>query len=299
MSIFQLVCFVTLVRMSTFHEASEKLYISQSAFSNHIKSLEKELGVELISRGSHTLSLTDAGRAFLNCAESIVVEYERMNGLIQQHKREVVNRVFIFTDPLSSYGYNYLLVQFSLHRPQIQTEVAELMDKSFISVMETRNDAVGIVFSKEMTAAPGTRSHTLVCDSLAAFVSESHHLAKREILQLHELRDEKLQIITRSPTLFLTNFVREQCQKAGFVPKIMPYDLWYTSMMETVREQRLIALIPERAARLFVQDDMRVISITDADPFYINVVISENCTHRAALQFFEFAKSVKNTLTSE
>ena len=294
MNIFQMECFVTLMYTSTFHEASEKLYISQSSFSNNIQAIEKELGVSLIKRGSRSVSLTDAGSAFLCYAERIVSEYKRMTGLLQEYKQKAANRVYIYADPLSSYGYNFILVQFSIHSPEIHAEVTELTDESFPGIIETQKDAVGIVFSKDESSIPGTRSHTLVRDRLAVLVNASHRLADRETIYMRDLCGEKIQIIACSRPLFLNIFLREQCQKAGFEPDIAPYDLWYTSMLETVRKLGLAAVIPERAARLFVQDDTRVIQIVDADPFYINVVISEECTHNAALQFLEFTKSDKN-----
>ncbi|MCL2402141.1 MAG: LysR family transcriptional regulator, partial [Oscillospiraceae bacterium] len=78
MNIFQLTCFVTLTSASTFHEAAERLYISQSSFSNNIQAIERELQTSLVLRGAKSLSLTDAGREFLIYAEKIVSEYESM-----------------------------------------------------------------------------------------------------------------------------------------------------------------------------------------------------------------------------
>ena len=44
--------FVAVVDAGSFTEAAEQCYISQSAVSQQIRALEKELGVELIKRGT-------------------------------------------------------------------------------------------------------------------------------------------------------------------------------------------------------------------------------------------------------
>ena len=290
MNIFQLVCFVTLSSASTFSEAAEKLYISQSSFSNNIQSIEKELSISLVTRGARALSLTEAGREFLVYAEKIVKEYERMNGLLMDYRQSAGNRVVIYTDPLSSYGFNHMLVRFKLNLPEIQTEIIELAGKSFDDILETQKDAVGIVFSTDSTAPAGTRSHTLVADRLAALVDMNHRFAKQERLKMSDLNGVVLQIISNRQSRFLNEFVLTQCRKAGFEPRIALYDLWYCTIQEIVHNPGIPAVIPEEVAKIFCLQDMSVVSI-DAEGFYINVVISDKCTHSAALKFFEFAKS--------
>ena len=47
--------FVTVVECNSFTEAAERCFISQSAISQQIQSLEKELGIELIHRQNRRL----------------------------------------------------------------------------------------------------------------------------------------------------------------------------------------------------------------------------------------------------
>ena len=52
--------FQAVVRNNSFSEAAEECYVSQSAISQQIQALEKELGVELIHRENRRFSLTPA-----------------------------------------------------------------------------------------------------------------------------------------------------------------------------------------------------------------------------------------------
>jgi len=288
LKIFQLMCFVALRNVSTFSEAAEKLYVSQSSFSNNIQSLERELGVKLIIRGTRSFSFTEAGKTFLVKAEKIVNEYNRMIRLLQDYKKSSKDRLLILADPMSSYGYNLMLTSFKQHFPTIQTEVAEFAEESFEDILKEQQDTVGIVFSISKEAPPRTKSYTLVTDRLAAFMSEFHPLANQERLRLKDLRDEVLQIIGPRQSRFLNQFVLDQCHKAGFEPNIARLDLWYSTMLESIRGQGYPAVIPEMAARFFCKEDTRVIPL-DSEEFYINILISDACTHSAALKFFEFA----------
>ncbi|MDO4581090.1 MAG: LysR family transcriptional regulator [Bacillota bacterium] len=60
----QMKYFAAVVDCNSFTEAAEQCYISQSAISQQIQALEKELGVQLIVRRNRSFSLTPAGEYF-------------------------------------------------------------------------------------------------------------------------------------------------------------------------------------------------------------------------------------------
>ncbi len=72
----QMKYFISVVGYSSFTEAAEQCYISQSAISQQIRSLEKELGVELIHRENRRFTLTPAGEYFYEQSKGILNEVE-------------------------------------------------------------------------------------------------------------------------------------------------------------------------------------------------------------------------------
>ena len=66
----ELMAFLMIVNCNSISLAAEKLYISQPALSNRLRSLEEKLGYPLIHRkkGGHYLMLTDEGKAFIPIA---------------------------------------------------------------------------------------------------------------------------------------------------------------------------------------------------------------------------------------
>ena len=70
--------FYAVVRCGSFTEAASETYISQSAISQHIQALERELGVTLIDRSGRKLSLTSAGEYFYKHSQIVLADYEKM-----------------------------------------------------------------------------------------------------------------------------------------------------------------------------------------------------------------------------
>ena len=66
--------FVQAARLLSFQQAASVLHLSPSALSRRIQSLEDHLGAPLFRRLRPGLELTDAGRRYLETAESVVVE---------------------------------------------------------------------------------------------------------------------------------------------------------------------------------------------------------------------------------
>jgi hypothetical protein len=60
----QIKYFQSVVRCGSFTEAAEQNFISQSAISQQIQALEKELGVTLLERKNRKFTLTPAGEYF-------------------------------------------------------------------------------------------------------------------------------------------------------------------------------------------------------------------------------------------
>lgn len=64
--------YITLSDRKNYQAAATALGISASSLTRHIQALEQETGKELISRNTHSLSLTKAGEVFLRYARTIV-----------------------------------------------------------------------------------------------------------------------------------------------------------------------------------------------------------------------------------
>lgn len=76
MDLEKLRCCVSLSRHLNFTRAAEENFISQPSMTQKINSLEQELGVQLFRRSNREVSLTEAGRSFVQDAQAILLAYQ-------------------------------------------------------------------------------------------------------------------------------------------------------------------------------------------------------------------------------
>lgn len=103
----QIKYFTAVVNCKSFTEAAEQCYITQSAISQQIKSLEQELGVQLIQRGKRKFALTAEGEFFYRNCVLLVEEFNRLKSETKQIGRLNANRLRV--GALNSYGGAELL----------------------------------------------------------------------------------------------------------------------------------------------------------------------------------------------
>ncbi|CUH89244.1 Gcv operon activator [Phaeobacter sp. CECT 5382] len=84
--------FEAAARRLSFTSAAEELNCTQSAVSNHVRSLEEFIGRPLFVRHPRSLSLTDVGAAYLPSVRHALQEIDQATQslTLQSHKREVV-----------------------------------------------------------------------------------------------------------------------------------------------------------------------------------------------------------------
>src|ERR1700728_2129448 len=75
--------FQVAAKLQSFKAAAEELFITPSAVSHQIKTLEEQLGVALFERGVRTLTLTDAGAHYLEHIGDIFAKLESVTEQLQ------------------------------------------------------------------------------------------------------------------------------------------------------------------------------------------------------------------------
>jgi DNA-binding transcriptional LysR family regulator len=77
MELRQLRYFVTLAGELSFSRAAAREHIVQSALSQQVQRLQRELGVRLVERSTHHVALTAAGTVLLAEARQILARADR------------------------------------------------------------------------------------------------------------------------------------------------------------------------------------------------------------------------------
>ncbi len=115
--------FCVAARYESFRTAGEELFITASAVSHQIKSLEKELGQQLFERGSRDLKLSDTGRALYGEVSPLI---EKLHATVASYKSGVASSsVRISVQPF--FGSEFFvprLSEFTAEHPEIDIQVS-------------------------------------------------------------------------------------------------------------------------------------------------------------------------------
>ena len=82
----QMLAFATLARRGSFTQAAKDLFLTQSAVSHTIKTLERDTGVALFDRVGKKVHLTQAGEQLLPHAERILREMQDARTSLEELK---------------------------------------------------------------------------------------------------------------------------------------------------------------------------------------------------------------------
>ena len=104
MDLTHLRTFVAVAHEGHLTRAAERLHISQPAASTHIRTLEKELDVELFARTNRGLELTAAGRRLAESAERVLAAAVELTSLARELRGSIGGKLFLGTnaDPVLS-----------------------------------------------------------------------------------------------------------------------------------------------------------------------------------------------------
>lgn len=95
MSLWKYKYFLDVVELKSFTKAGARNYVTQTAVSQQIASLEKMAGGTLLERGNGEICLTELGEIVYEHAREMVLIHERMLNEIERYKESSVLRIGI------------------------------------------------------------------------------------------------------------------------------------------------------------------------------------------------------------
>jgi len=107
-----------------FGRAAEASHISPSALSRSIQRLEDELGVLLFERNNRSVSLTAAGRLFLDYARDAMGEWDAIRNALMTEAEELRGEVSMFCSVTASHSFLFdILARFRRDHPRIEIKL--------------------------------------------------------------------------------------------------------------------------------------------------------------------------------
>jgi DNA-binding transcriptional LysR family regulator len=205
-------------RHGSFSRAGDELALTQSAVSQQVAALERQLGVQLLHRGRGGVRPTPAGDALLAHAaaleERLRLAGRQLTELAEEQRRKL--RVGAFPSALATIVPDAAAALVK-RTPDLEVQLTEArLDELAGGV---RDGELHVAVSFQDAAAPrrehpGTRRHDLAREPMVVALPPKHRLARRKQIGLAELAGDAWTAPSRD------GLIVRACRAAGFEPSL-------------------------------------------------------------------------------
>ncbi len=245
MNIQQLEYLLALRKHRHFVKAAEECGVTQPTLSAMISRLEDELGVKLIERTAHPLSLTPIGDKVADHAAEVLISVRGITDIVAEEIGECTGDINIGILPTIT---PFLLPKLI----RMHDRIAEKMNVRFFELTTAQCEARLLDGSLDLAIVAGDlkesryTSHTLYYEEFVGYVSRNEPQFASEFLRSSELNPDRLWLLDEGHC-FRNQLVRF-CSLAEVHERRINYVLnGIETYMHLVEEGRGITFVPELA----------------------------------------------------
>ena len=219
MDLRQIKLFVAVAEEGHFGRAAARMFISQPALSQHVRRLERELGVQLFDRSSRQVRLTAAGEAFLQVAQRVARQLTEAALAARRAEAGEAGSIALGVDvPVAAPVLSVLLRHWSRVRPAVAPRLASGRASALLDLVRRGDLDVALVDGPVNDRA---LTSTLVLeDQMVVVLPADHYLAKEPAVSIRHLADERFVAVSRDCSASLHDRLIEMCGASGFSPDV-------------------------------------------------------------------------------
>jgi DNA-binding transcriptional LysR family regulator len=174
----------------SFSGAAKKLSVTQPAVSHHIKALEQELNVRIFDRTSGPLLVTREGEEVVECAKKMAGLYHSLKQSLTDTRMMATHLTVGITHTAESSPVVEALAKYCaeydhINMKMITSPISELYDK-------LKSYEIDLAVVEGRGHDPDIRYELLDTDHLELAAAVHHPLAKKRMVTLHDLKQERL-----------------------------------------------------------------------------------------------------------
>ncbi|MFE2443179.1 LysR family transcriptional regulator [Streptomyces sp. NPDC059426] len=255
--------FTVVAEYGNFGRAAIRLHLAQPSLSRQIQRLEAQLGVRLFDRSPQGTSLTDAGRAFLPGARTLLHEAEQA----ARTARAAVQPRTITVGCAEGLVITAWVQELRRRHPDDRIRTRHLDWRDTHALAEGRIEAL-VAYRPLPFPTDGFRVTKLHEESRVLLTSASHHLAHEKAVSLRALADEELVACASTPVVWSTP------KPVGDRPAPPPptIDDAYEDKLELIATGHCVAIFPAGDRRAAVREDIALVPVIDIDPCEVVLV---------------------------
>lgn len=153
MEIKQLKYFLSVSELGSFSKAAVMLAVTQPVLSRHIRSLEEELGTELLYRNGRGIVLTEAGSLLVDHARTIMETASKVTNEIEIMRGDPCGGLVIAVPPAAGFVLTVPLIhRFRETYPRVRLKVQEAYSGHVLEWLATGRIDVGVLYNAPKTS---------------------------------------------------------------------------------------------------------------------------------------------------
>lgn len=308
MELRQLRYFIAVAERLSFSKAAQHLHVTVPPLSRQIRQLEEEFGVQLLARDRRNVALTDAGRALLREAKTLVTQSARVTDSVRLAKSGETGLVKIgiamgLGEPISR-----ALIEHSKQFPSVDLQCRDMFSSWQNKALVDGDLDVG--FLRPFVDSLHLMSEVLFQENFIVHLCRANPLAKRRTLKMKDLAGETLLMPNRGGSTYLYDKTFELYAEAGVTPNVIHVPLDPVPHSDTqivlLTRHKGIFIMPDEVACRPAQGSEVVAVPLDEPSARIDVNIAWRRTEKSAtvLAFVDtsrrvFCDAAKRNCTSD
>jgi LysR family transcriptional regulator, hydrogen peroxide-inducible genes activator len=244
MEFHQLRYVCAIAETGSFSRAAERCQVAQPSLSQQVLKLEKDLGAKLFDRLGRSVRLTEAGRAFIPHARSILGQMEAARSSVEEKTVDTRGSVSVGVIPtVAPYLMPRYTAAFAKKFPDAKLRIVEETTPELIeSLRELSTDFAILALPlrhKDLEFSP------ICTEPLFAVLPLDHPSAEEESISLKSLRGESF-VMLRDGHCFRDLSIAA-CTRVRITPNIAFEGAQFSSLLGMVAAGVGISLVPQMA----------------------------------------------------
>lgn len=288
---------IAIAKYKSFSKAAEAIFISQSALSQSITKLEKELGLQLFRRNNKHISLTFAGEMFLKNGEEILSLTNKFNNelnTLASCKKKII-RLGIH----QSYGKYFLPKLIPFYKkmlPNVQIKIIEdYSDNLEKLLMENKLDIVISTFQEKKSTLSYKKFFE---ENILLAIAKNNHL-NRDFGEHQYIKEIDLTNFKNENFILLIKEFKSRkiidniCKSLNFTPNCILESKDFDTINSLVAQNMGVGFVPSSINKDRNSNYYKIKNVDSNRTFYI--VYKKKIIHRPYI-VAEFIKLAENAM---
>ncbi|MBB5938714.1 LysR family transcriptional regulator [Streptomyces zagrosensis] len=272
-AVYQLRSLLTLAEELHFGRAAARLYITQPALSQQIRSLEQRLGVRLFTRTSRRVELTPMGQALLPRVRNVVGAADELRDAARCFSADddaVALRLGLAGWSAALEATHQVVTAITAQHPDVKVELKVLdMAEQSTALAMGKVDAAFVY----LPVPAGCHAEPLTTEPRVVCLSSSDPLADRPTLRLADLADRAVVGLAPDVSHDERSFWATDPRPDGTPVSYTDHQVRrIDSLLSAVSFDGAIAFLPAVATELFPRPDIRYRPVVDLEPCTFAIV---------------------------